>query len=199
MKVIALDTETTGVTNKDEVIELAILHLPSLEDLKKLSSEGAESCVEVFSKLTSVQRFLPSCDTHPKALEVHGITFKSLLGSPRSKTLIAPEADMYVGHNISFDHRMLKQPQVKLFCTLSLSKSITKHKGVIYENNSLDTLIAFYFPELSESLSPKLHSAKLDTIKTALLSLRLLEEFPGIYSWEEAYEFQQRFICGKPV
>jgi len=95
MKKIIFDTETTGLTNADEIVELAIT-----------DSQG---------KQMYLQRFKPTEQIHPDASRVTGITNEMLDNEPA----FADEYDKIVeifesctkaqAYNASFDIRMLKQ------------------------------------------------------------------------------------------
>lgn len=184
MNWVILDTETTGVSSIDQVIELAKLYMmPTIKD----------NCIQVENLLeaTSCERFRPTVPINERAYEVHGIRMKDLLSCPSSLRLEAPKAVGYIGHNVSFDHRMLKKPNVKLICTLGLARSLDKQLKLGFENHKLDTLSEHYYPDLVEVLNPKLHSAKLDVIKCFLVLIKLVEHLPNIKTFDELYSFQQ--------
>ena len=95
MKTIIFDTETTGLTNTDEIVELAITD---------------SQCNQIY-----LQRFKPTEQVHPGASRVTGITNEMLDDEPT----FADEYDKIVeifkscnkaqAYNASFDIRMLKQ------------------------------------------------------------------------------------------
>lgn len=95
MKTIIFDTETTGLTNADEIVELAIT-----------DSQG---------KQIYLQRFKPTEQIHPGASRVTGITNEMLDDEPT----FTDEYDKIVeifesctkaqAYNAQFDIRMLKQ------------------------------------------------------------------------------------------
>ncbi len=117
MRTLVIDTETTGLSSNDRIVELAAVEL-------------------IDNKRTGVVYhawFNPECDSHPKALEVHGLTTSWLADKPLFKDMAANIADfliadLWVIHNAPFDMRFLKRefaritfllPQVKTFCTLA--------------------------------------------------------------------------------
>lgn len=89
-----LDTETTGIDNDDEVVELAVIDM--------LGNELYHSCFE------------PEKEVHWAAAKKTGITRKKLLGQPKFKDEW-PEikkilsGKLIIGHNISFDCRLIEQ------------------------------------------------------------------------------------------
>lgn len=100
-KVVYLDTETTGLANNDQIIELAII-----------DNLGAT----LFN-----QRFKPSVAIHPEAMAVHNITEADLAGCPRwpqyqeqiSQILTGKVAVIF---NQAFDIRMLQQTAAAFDC-----------------------------------------------------------------------------------
>jgi DNA polymerase III epsilon subunit-like protein len=100
-KVVYLDTETTGLANNDQIIELAII-----------DNLGAT----LFN-----QRFKPSVAIHPEAMAVHNITEADLAGCPRwpqyqeqiSQILTGKVAVIF---NQGFDIRMLQQTAAAFNC-----------------------------------------------------------------------------------
>jgi len=93
-KYVLLDTETTGISKSDEVIELGII-----------DTDGNA----LYDGL-----FLPSVSINPKAEAVHGITLNDLIDAPLFKdewqTIynILKDKDILI-YNAPFDVRMLNQ------------------------------------------------------------------------------------------
>ncbi len=90
---VILDTETTGLTSEDEVIQIAIV------------SMTGEVLLESFVQPIKAQ-------IHPSAYEVHKISQRQLSGSPLLKSLglIDLLNEKYiVGYNVGFDMRLLCQ------------------------------------------------------------------------------------------
>lgn len=103
-RALLIDTETTGLSNQDEVIELAIILLRySLLSGRILDTEAEYSSLRQ-----------PAFKIPPAATAKHGITDKDVRGQrideDRVHALLA-SADILVAHNASYDRRML----VKLF------------------------------------------------------------------------------------
>ena len=193
MKTLILDCETTGVSNTDQVIELAYYEVDTLAQEKERTWNSIEDEIMTF-------RYFPSVSIHERAYAVHGLGLSMLTSYPPSASIELPESiDYIIGHNITFDKRMIgntnpalkeQLEQAKYICTLALSKSISKFLNISYENNQLDTLAKHYYPEFSETLVTPLHSAKNDVLKTLLVLLKLVEHVPTLETFEDIYNFQ---------
>lgn len=90
---VILDTETTGFSNSDEVIELGIL-----------SGTGEE----LYNSL-----FCPTVPVSSDAAEVTGITTEMLKDSPKfkdewAKILELIKGKVLIGHNVKFDKRLIQ-------------------------------------------------------------------------------------------
>jgi len=204
MSTYILDTETTGVSKTDQVIELATLQLgPLVEEISSLPELIDFSTIENLHQCVEESRYLPTCPINPHAYAVHGISRPMLFGKPLSSSIKLPEDAIYfIGHNVKgFDKRLLGQSNLKLLqhlediryiCTLSLAKLISKHCGVYYEDHKLDTLTKHYYPDYAHILVTPLHSAKNDVVKNLLVLLKLVEHLPkNIDSWDRLFELQE--------
>jgi DNA polymerase III epsilon subunit-like protein len=197
-KAYVLDIESTGISKGDEVIELAYLHLPPLKEfLKKDKNVSPQQITEEikYSAGWLNQRFCPTVPINKHAYAIHKISKLQLLKEPSSLKVeeYLPKGMSYMlGHQISFDHRMLgsKPEEVKLICTLSLVKKLRKEhptwKNFEIENNKLDTYMSLLYPELTFSSA---HNAKDDCIKVILLLCKLLPTLPEVESWENLYTY----------
>ncbi|MRN38570.1 3'-5' exonuclease [Neisseria sp. N95_16] len=100
MNIIGIDTETTGVTDNDDILQIAAIKIdPDTWDI-----------TERFVSLVK-----PRAPITPAAELIHGISYEmvknaprieDVLNSSRLKVLI-DEADIVFGHNISFDLRFI--------------------------------------------------------------------------------------------
>lgn len=120
LKLIGLDTETTGLKQEDghRIIEIAMLTYDL--DTRRLED-------------TWIQRIDPERPIDPKAQEVHGIAYTDLVGCPKWDDL-APEiarrmsgANLLIAHNMGFDGPFIaaelirvgqKVPDVHALCTM---------------------------------------------------------------------------------
>ena len=188
-KVIIADTETTGVSSIDEIIEFSYVELKPLKDFKSDDTP-------FYEKTFFNQRYMPSVPIQKAALECHGIHYKDLLGKPKSETLEFPKDVTYmIGHNISFDHRMLGRPEVLLICTMQLSRKLSKFLNFPFTNHKLDTLAT----ELSngEYQLDKYHGAMKDVQKNIFVLRKWLEKLPGIQTWDDLYSLQEQLKTPK--
>lgn len=120
MRLIGLDTETTGLSQEKgaKIIEIALLtydyHTRRLED-------------------EWIQRFDPECPIDPDAQEVHGIAYTDLVGCPKWHDLSDEisrrmgAGDLLIAHNMAFDGPFIAGellrvgaavPDVHAFCTM---------------------------------------------------------------------------------
>jgi len=177
-----LDTETTGLTGKDQVIEMAWIRLENLFDDK--------------AKLTFKKRYRPTVQINYEAQKVHGISFTELLPEDSLVKLDIPDDIEYlIGHNISFDVRLLKQSnktltdklnKVKLICTRRLSNVVFSQNKVKILNHKLDTILKEFYPTEWEKFISDKHSALEDCLKI----VKLFEKFKtlGYLSEEDDFE-----------
>lgn len=135
MKIIGIDTETTGVTTHDKVLQVAVI---------VLDSETFET-VERFSSLVN-----PQCPINPEAQKVHGISQQDVDGAPTFEELmhysdfpkLLEGADIVFGHNVEFDLNMLGRdlfPKARVLDTLKLTRSIWRQP----KNHKLTTITEF--------------------------------------------------------
>ena len=100
IKLLILDTETTGLSLNDEPIEIALL-------LIAISLNG-----DLIQNLTTYCGLRePSVPINPHAQKVHGIKSSDVCGKQWNHKLISElidSADILVAHNAEFDARMLK-------------------------------------------------------------------------------------------
>jgi DNA polymerase III epsilon subunit-like protein len=129
---IILDTETTGLFNSDEIVELAAIRFIDGKYESKFH-----------------RYIIPTVPIHPQAQKAHGLTIEFLKenGVPASqafKEFLEWKGDYPIcGHNIQFDKRMIENHFKKLrmkieikkgFCTLELSKKIMQLPSHKLEN-----------------------------------------------------------------
>lgn len=111
MRVVFIDTETTGNGELDQVIEVAYI---------VYESEYVCDAVQVFDYH---QRFKPTVPIKWGAMATHNIIETDLEGAPDFSTFKFPrDTDYLIGHNIDFDWKMLGKPDIKRICTLALAR-----------------------------------------------------------------------------
>ena len=167
---VVIDTETTGLTKDDRIIEIA--------------------CVElVDGKRTGYiyhAWFNPERESHPKALEVHGLTSAWLADKPLFEDMAEGLQDfLYAGqpqwiiHNAAFDARMMQQEfgriggcmptfDGQIFCTLQYGRK--KHT---LEKNTLNKLCELYGVDTSGRV---VHGALTDAELLTSLYLKMMEK-----------------------
>lgn len=164
MRVVVVDTETTGVSEIDQVVELALVTAKSWSSLVR-----------------------PSCPVSPEARAAHHITDEELADAPTMANLLerrglpefAPSSEtVLVAHNAEFDRRVLIQSGVPVSllpertictwrCALHLWPDAPRHS-----NQVLRYYLDLDVPPLD--MSP--HRALPDALVTlALLNRMLLE------------------------
>jgi len=188
MGVYILDTETTGLSKTDQVIEVGWIEVGSLPTLLTLDSGS--------------NRYLPTVGISSKAEQVHKISYRQLLGSPSTRFVTIPEDVEYmIGHNLEFDVRLLKQSNpslaqklnnVKFICTKKLSQVILARFKVNTLNHKLDTLVKVLYPNnWTDIILSEAHDALGDCFKTKKLLEGLLRYIPDVTEWNEVYNKQK--------
>ena len=131
MKLLSLDSETTGVdTRLDVPVEVAWVEID--EDFNVLSE---------FESLVNPHRSIPL-----EASEVNGIYDHHLEGAPELHDLPWPDEDVVlIGHNIMFDWYMIGQNQnvnvVEQFCTMRMARRLWPTST---PNHKLQTLVEIF-------------------------------------------------------
>ncbi len=165
-RILAFDTETTGVTNEDEILQLSIVN------------EKEEVVLSTYFK--PEKHF--SWDS---AMKVNHITPEMVKKAPLARQYrsllqeIFSKADVVVAHNASFDVRMLKNigvviPAEKVFCTCNAFKQERKEG-----HHTLMDAVLFYCPQAKRDLEGSAHNALPDTIAAlrVYLSQQLKKEY----------------------
>ncbi len=167
MRIAVADTETTGLGETDEVLEIAVVYLD--EDGKAAMSH------------TLIR---PSVPVNVAARATHHISDEMLLAAPTMAEALAKmpgllTADVLAAHNAEFDLRMLRQSGVSLKilpprtictyrCALHLFPDAPAHG-----NQVLRYHLGLGAPENGDLPT---HRALSDAIVTAKLLIRMLEE-----------------------
>ncbi len=165
-KILAFDTETTGVSNYDEILQLSIVNED--EDI-------------VLSSYFKPEKH----NSWNKAMEVNHITPKMVENAPLIRHYrallqkIFTEANTVVAHNASFDVRMLKNMGVetdkdKVFCTCNYFKKDHSEGG-----HKLIDAVKYYCPQALRDFEGNAHDALSDTIAAlrVYLAIQTRNEF----------------------
>lgn len=203
MSLYVIDTETTGVTADDQVIQLAYLnitnHVEELVNFKYNDDIIGHKAINTVSN----EYFRPTVSIHPRAKEVHGISRISLLKAINTShdVRLPTDCDIIIAHNAPFDLRFLsytdkrinlEEKNTKYICTMSLAKKIEKMQGGSFgfSNYQLPTMLAHFYPEDVPVRSKEQFHNALDDCKMCLLVLiKLLENFPFLNTIQEVQEF----------
>jgi exodeoxyribonuclease X len=172
IKIRVIDTETTGLTKSDHVIEAAYHEVISETDH-----------FQVY-RLGSFDRSYFSTDRkmHLKARAAHHISPSDLVGAPNTqyvaKFLHWPEAPNYfAAHNASFDFQFI-ETRVPVICTLACARNAWKDAPA-HTNQVLRYFLDLDSdPNFDRERAMPPHRALPDTYVTALILMRLLESFP---------------------
>lgn len=130
-----IDVETTGLSNRDEIIELAVALIEFDPDTGEVTQ-----ILDSYSGLRE-----PSVSIEKGAANIHGISRSELKGKRidlRRVSNLLLQANFFVAHNAPFDRRFLKKliPEVESATWLCTMNGIDwKSKG--FESKSLKNLI----------------------------------------------------------
>ena len=174
-----IDTETTGLTPTDQIIELAYIQIGN--DVSNLEP------ISWFQ-----QYYNPSVPINPRAAAVNGLTKAKLIREPRSSTAkLATDTTIGIFHNAAFDMRMLGNPDIKTICTKKLVKQIEKEQKIkICASHSLRNLFELFYPDLAGDFLTLYHGAEADCKMTLGILIALLKFLPQI----ETIEQLQRYV-----
>lgn len=177
MKIVCLDTETTGLKSEvDKIIEIALLTY-DLEERK---------LVDVY-----VQRINPQREISASAQQIHGIAMSDLADKPTWSEVVLEvhkrieEADVLVAHNFAFDGAFLVQgfidenlpvPKTPSFCTMENGRWATF-------NGKLPKLQELCFALGVDYNVDEAHSADYDTKVMAECLFRGIDR--GFYHLED--------------
>jgi len=174
-KIIFFDTETTGSSKDDQIIEIGAI----IEDING-------NLVEYFDELCSTTN---NKLIHPEAMATHGIRNEDIKGLEpfvkskfwKSIDKINKKSNYFVAHNLSFDLERLKfygfSPKAKLIDTLQCAKHLFEVDEILGEweyalpNYKLQTFRYVLFSKEDENkeasrfnIDIKAHSALSDVV-----------------------------------
>ena len=196
MKILVLDTETTGL-QAPQACEIAYF---SLEDDFSNFKSILKSHFDLNFNFESDcnfnfvfnSRFKPNKRIDPQASKVTGIYDKDVANCPSIDSFKLPEETaILVGHNISYDHKVLSYKDlanpinVSLVCTKELSQLAFQQDNI--KNNKLTTLFEHFYPTRTDILE-NAHGAYQDCLMVYMLMYYILERLPAITSWEQLVE-----------
>jgi exodeoxyribonuclease X len=191
MKAILFDTETTGVDPAvDQIIEAAWLEMPATPAEVHLTPNA-----KAFPFYH--ERFNPTIPIGLGAQAVHHILKEDLAGCLAPDQFRIPhDVDYMIGHNVDFDHRMAKEPDVKRICTLAMSRFLFPDESS-HTQSAMLYLIGRRQGKESRirDLLRGAHAA-LDDVRNCSILLRFLlieasqKGYP-VGTWEEVHAFSE--------
>ncbi|MBM7556883.1 exonuclease domain-containing protein [Halanaerobacter jeridensis] len=130
-----IDVETTGLSNQDEIVELAI-------SLFQFDTDTGQ-ILKVEDSYSGLRE--PSIKIPPQVIDIHGITNQDVKNEKLNKEQIAKmidEAQVLIAHNAQFDKRFVRQlfPQVDDKLWLCSMRGIN-WKGKGFDSKGLEYLI----------------------------------------------------------
>jgi exodeoxyribonuclease X len=183
MSAVVLDTETTGVTDDDKVIEFACT--PLIRTPAELFT-GTDH-LDVLDARYSSDRPIST-----GAMAAHHILDEDLVGlRPFTGLDTSLSIDYIVGHNVDFDWRMMGRPKVRRICTLALSRSLWP----LVDSHSL-TAMAYQVStdrDCTRRIARGAHSAKTDVqmLIEILLPAILTKLWGRVDTWEQLWTISE--------
>jgi len=163
MKILILDTETTGNTEKAQPIEIAFIEIeyPSLNVIRK---------VDLF--------FKPSEPISFGAKATHHILESDLIDKPDLTSDIYSSliediysADYIIAHNVDYDWGIIGKPDIKRIDTLAIARKLLPD----LDSKSQSALMYYFFGDEARDKIKNAHNALCD-VENCLLILRKLTE-----------------------
>jgi len=145
MLALLLDTETTGMKDPIQYIEIA--YVPVYNNLTSEDSQLFHQC------------YKPSKPIEFGAMATHHIVMEDLLDCPATGTFELPTQSQYlIGHNIDFDWGALGKPVIKRICTLALAREAYPQ----LDSHTLGSLMYALFGPVAREKIKGAHSALND-------------------------------------
>jgi len=207
-KLIFFDTETTGNSEKDEIIEIGAI----ITDINgNLIEQFDERCAPESGRLI-----------HPEAMATHGIRNEDLRGKKdftkssfwKNIDRLNQEQNYFIAHNLPFDLERLKfygfNPKAKLIDTLQCAKHLFEPQEILGEwryalpNYKLQTFRYILFSKEQEEIEAKrfgvdikAHSALSDVIILKMFFDELLKRVESSTKKEALEKLVE--LSSKPV
>lgn len=181
-KVLIIDTETTGLTEPVEPVEIAWVRMSS-ETMGDL-----DNALEIHESFEA--RYKPDGPISYGAMATHHITDEDLEGCAHPSTFSLPDGTSYlVGHNIDYDWRVIGQPDMPRICTLALSRRLWPDDL----GHSLGAMMyRLLDPYGAKELLQNAHSAYHDVLMTHILLRKILDKMPKVRTWQRLWEASER-------
>lgn len=152
-KIICFDTETTGFSKWDEIIQISIYD----EEGEILNTYIKPIKKKTWPKASEINHIYPEdVKDYPTTLEMREKINK-----------IFSSADVLIGHNVAFDIRMIKQCfNTKVDNKLILDTLQLFKEDVPEGKHKLRNAVEYYKPELLDWFDKGAHKSDTDTIAT---------------------------------
>jgi DNA polymerase III epsilon subunit len=171
---LVFDTETTGLSNKDKIVEFSLIEL-----------------IDGIKTGRRMHKFLnPKIKISKRASEIHGITNEKLIDAPMFKDVVEDMISFIghgtiIAHNAKFDQRMLNNElesvgwkpyeDERFIDTLAIARFLYPDK-----RNNQDALCARFNVDNHNRVSTGIHSAYEDTIQLYHVYGKLCSELKKI-------------------
>jgi exodeoxyribonuclease X len=192
---LILDTETTGLDDDREIIEVAWIRPIEVGDLAGPSDQIPRPVLPEIEAPNDgrcfERRYKPTRAIGFGAMAVHHILPAELEQCPPSSEFALPEGVEYiVGHNCDFDHQAIGSPAgIKRICTDAMARWIWQDCDS-YSQSALLYRLLGPTPETRELLKGA-HGAMTDVLNNARLLEEILSE-TGITSWQALWEYSEQ-------
>jgi exodeoxyribonuclease X len=182
MNTLVLDTETTGITDEDQILEAAWTEtMPAPRALDDFSQ------VQVTSKRYGVTRPIGL-----GAMATHHIIEADVDGlAPFPGFHPVDDIEYICGHNIDFDWRMMGSPKVRRICTLALARSLWPD----IDSHSLGAMVYHLSRDKARAreMVKGAHSAEADVrmILDVLLPEIQIKLLPHAETWAQLWDISE--------
>lgn len=169
LPIICFDTETTGISKTDELLQLSIYSIGSQNEPKRILNTYLRP------------QYLRSWE---EAEKVNHISPEMVKNAPFPQDIrekvknIFDQAKAIVGYNVSFDIRFVERTfQLDLSDKLIVDPmKIFKSEIPTSENHKLITAVKTYLPEFVKEFENGVHDSDMDTLGTIMLYQKMLDD-----------------------
>lgn len=166
-----IDVETTGFSNRDEIIEFAIALFQFYQETGEI--------LTILESYTGLRE--PKAPIHPRATAVHGIREDHLIGRALDEKRIQgilDKASFLIAHNASFDRRFVR----RLFPQVEKKEWLCSMNGIDWKREGFSSKSLEHLLESHQIGKKELHRAHLDVAASIeLLSLKNSENKTYLY------------------
>ncbi|MBC3948314.1 3'-5' exonuclease [Pseudomonas folii] len=178
MTAYIFDSETTGLTDP-HLVEAAWLKLGSISGLPVIDQYLA--------------RFKPGKPIELGALATSHILDEELSDCPAHDTFFMPDDMEYIiGHNVDYDWKVVRQPDVKRICTKALSSKLWPDA----DTHTQSAMIYLHYRDQASSLLRNAHAALDDVKNCRLLLIKIIDALAEklgrpLIDWEELWTISE--------